>query len=90
MNIHVSHDFPLMIYMLIKEEMLIQENEYNYCLFELRDKVLLNLYEDDLNNVLIVNMQLNNEEYYLMQNINARYNVEVHNHQWMLRLMEEN
>jgi hypothetical protein len=76
--------------MLIKEEMLIQENEYHYLLFELMDIILVNPYDDVLNNVLIVNMQLNNEVYYLMQNINAIYNVEVHNHQLMLRLKEEN
>jgi hypothetical protein len=76
--------------MSIKEEMLIQENEYNYCLFELMDRVRLNPHDDDLNIVLIVNMQLNTEEYYLMQNINAICNVEEHNHQWLQRLMEEN
>jgi hypothetical protein len=70
--------------MLIKEEMLIQENELNYLLFEQMDKVLVKLYDDDLINVLIVNKRLYNEVYYLMQNINAKYNVEVHNHQWML------
>jgi hypothetical protein len=71
--------------MLIAEERLIQENEYNYLLFEQMDKVLVKLYDDDLIHVSIVNMQLNNVEYYLMQNIAAKYNVEVHNHQWKLK-----
>jgi hypothetical protein len=53
-------------------------------------KVLIKLYVDDLIQVLIVNMQLNNVEYYLMQNKNAIYNVEVQNHPLILMLMEEN
>ncbi len=79
-----------MKYKLIEEEMLIQEHEYNYSQFEQMDKVLLKRYDDDLINVVIVNRRLNNVEYYLMQNINAKYNVEVHNHQLKQIWMEEN
>jgi hypothetical protein len=79
-----------MKYKLIEEEMLIQEHEYNYWQFEQMDKVLLKRYDDDLINVIIVNRRLNNVEYYLMQNINAKYNVEVHNHQLKQIWMEEN
>ncbi len=79
-----------MKYRLIEEEMLIQENEYNYLRFEQMDKVLLKRYDDDLIHELIVDKRLNNVEYYLMQNINAKYNVEVHNHQLKQIWTEEN
>jgi hypothetical protein len=79
-----------MQYKLIEAEMLIQENEYNYSRFEQMDRVHLKLHDDDLIHVIIVDRQLNNVEYYPMRNINARYNVEVHNRQLKPIWTEEN